>query len=133
MTYVSTGVPDMTIGLDLSDKLSQLCGLAADGGIVEESRVATTEAALRFRFTCSKARVVIEAGSHSLWVSRLLSGLGHEVVVANPRKLRLIFENDSKDDRVDARYLARVGRLDPALLAPVEVRDEISQEDLVLL
>jgi hypothetical protein len=61
---------------------------------------------------------VLEAGTHSPWVSRLLADLGHEVLVANPRRLRLIYENENKSDRVDAEYLARVGRLDPSLLAP---------------
>jgi transposase len=63
--------------------------------------------------------VILEVGTHSPWISRLLSELGHEVVVANPRKLRLIYENPRKTDRADAEYLARVGRMDPDLLAPV--------------
>jgi transposase len=66
-------------------------------------------------------------------VSRLLTELGHEVIVANPRKLRLIYQNDSKSDRVDAEYLARVGRLDPALLAPLTHRGAETQADLALL
>ena len=66
-------------------------------------------------------------------MSRLLAELGHEVIVANPRKLRLICQNDSKSDRVDAEYLARVGRLDPALLAPPTHRDAETQADLALL
>ena len=76
---------------------------------------------------------MLEAGTHSPWVSRLLSELGHEVIVANPRKLRLIYANDSKSDRVDAEYLARVGRLDPALLAPLRHRGAETQVDLALL
>jgi len=66
-------------------------------------------------------------------VSRLLAELGHEVLVANPRKLRLIYQNDSKSDRVDAEYLARVGRLDPALLAPLRRRGAETQADRALL
>ena len=61
------------------------------------------------------ARLILEAGTHSPWVSRLLEDCGHEVYVANPRKLRLIYQNDSKSDRVDAEYLARIGRLDPPI------------------
>ena len=67
-------------------------------------------------------RIVIEAGTHSPWVSRLLDGFGHQVIVANPRKMRLIYLNDSKSDRVDAEYLARLGRLDPQLLSPIRHR-----------
>jgi transposase len=55
------------------------------------------------------------------------------VIVANPRKLRLIYQNDSKSDRVDAEYLARVGRLDPALLAPLTHRGAETQADLALV
>jgi transposase len=77
--------------------------------------------------------MVLEAGTHSPWVSRLLTELGHDVIVANPRKLRLIYQNDSKSDRVDAEYLARVGRLDPALLAPLTHRAAETQSDLALV
>jgi transposase len=70
---------------------------------------------------------------HSAWISRLLSSLGHEVIVTNPRKLRLIYENQHKNDRVDAEYLARVARLDPKLLGRVEHRSEMSQTHLAIL
>src|SRR2546428_740582 len=79
------------------------------------------------------ARVVLEAGAHSRGASGVLQRLGHEVLVANPRKRRAIYENDSKDDRVDAEYLARVGRLDPALLKPITHRGEAAQADLAVL
>jgi hypothetical protein len=58
--------------------------------------------------------MVIKAGTHSPWVSRLLAECGHEVLVANPRKLALITENDRKDDPVDAELL---GRVEPQLLS----------------
>jgi hypothetical protein len=45
--------------------------------------------------------------------------LGHEAVVANPRRVRLIAENDAKSDGVDAELLARLGRIDPLLLKPI--------------
>src|SRR2546428_9028782 len=79
------------------------------------------------------ARVVLEAGAHSRGASGVLQRLGHEVLVANPRKRRAIYENDSKDDRVDAEYLARVGRLDPALLKPITHGGEAAQADLAVL
>jgi transposase len=62
-----------------------------------------------------------------------LEECGHEVYVANPRKLRLIYQNDSKSDRVDAEYLARIGRLDPTLLAPFRHRQAATQTDLALI
>ena len=124
----------VTVGLDLGDRYSHTCSLDADGAVLDEGRVATTSAALRSRFGgVERARIVLEAGTHSAWVSRLLEELGHEVIVANPRRLRLIYETDRKSDRVDAEYLARLGRLDPELLAPIEHRSEDAQVDLALL
>lgn len=126
--------PERTIGLDVGDRHCHLCILDASGEIVEETRVRTTAPALSGRFAgMASARVVLEVGPHSPWISRLLANAGHEVIVANPRKLRLIYENDRKCDRADAQYLARVGRLDPELLAPVEHRSEDVQADLAVL
>jgi transposase len=77
--------------------------------------------------------VALEAGTHSPWVSRLLEDLGHRVWVANPRKLRLIYENRRKCDEVDAEYLARLARLDPQLLHPLRHRSRAAQADLSVL
>jgi len=123
-----------TIGIDVSDKYSRVCVLDGSGAVVEEGRVATTGPAFRRRFSAAPpARVAIEAGAHSAWISRLLEEAGHEVFVANPRRLRLIYENDKKSDRVDAEWLARVARLDATLLAPIHHRDSESQAALALL
>ena len=124
----------LTVGLDVGDRYVQVCVLDEAGEIVEESRLPTKPAALKRRFSSGEPlRMVLEAGTHSPWVSRLLEDLGHDVLVATPRKLRLIYQNDSKSDRVDAEYLARVGRLDPSLLAPLRHRLARTQEDLALL
>lgn len=124
----------MTVGLDVGDKYVHACFLDRDGLIVEESRVASTAAALRHRFGGGERhRIILEAGLHSPWMSRLLVELGHEVYVANPRRLRAIYLNESKSDRVDAEYLARIGRLDPALLFPLRHRSAETQADLALL
>jgi transposase len=117
------GEGKVTVGPDLGGKHTQLCMIDEGGELLEEARLRTTPAALRRRFAALPvARLVLEAGTHSPWVSRLLEECGHEVYVTNPRKLRLIYQNDSKSDRVDAEYLARIGRLDPALLAPLRHR-----------
>lgn len=82
---------------------SHCCALNAAGEIEKEGRVATTAEALRRRFSSTpRVRIAIEAGKHSPWVSRLLEECGHEVLVANPSKLRLVYKNPTKDDRVDA-------------------------------
>ena len=124
----------LTVGIDLGDKVSRFCVLDQEGEIIEESSVKTTDGALQQRFAAmSSTRVAIEAGAHSPWVSRLLEGCGHEVLVANARKMRLIYENDRKCDRVDAESLARLARLDPKLLAPIHHRDASRQADLAVI
>ena len=124
----------LTVGLDLGDRHTQVCLVDEAGEVIEEARLATRPQALRRRFCGAEPlRIVLEAGTHSPWMSRLLHGFGHDVLVANPRKLRLIYQNDSKSDRVDAEYLARIGRLDPSLLAPLRHRSAETQQDLALL
>jgi transposase len=78
-------------------------------------------------------RIVVETGTHTAWVARLLERLGHEVVVADARRLRFIFESDRKDDRTDAQMLARVGRLDAGLLHPVRLRAAKADEHLAVV
>src|SRR5207247_9699980 len=78
-------------------------------------------------------RLVLETGTHSPWISRLLEACGHEVLVANARQLRLIAQSDPKHDRADAETLARVGRLDPARLKPIRHRGAEAELDLALV
>lgn len=123
-----------TIGLDLGDRHSQYCGISSKGEVIIESRVPTTPSAIQLEFGfIGRKTIAIETGTHSPWVSRLLKSLGHEVIVANARKLRLIYENRKKDDRVDARSLARVTRLDRELLCAVKHRSETTQSHLELI
>lgn len=131
----STGALSEVAGLDLGDRYSRLCVLdAVSGEVVEEARLCTTQAGLVRRFgSCRPMRIAIEVGTHSPWVSRLLAGLGHEVLVANARKLRLVYQNRRKNDAVDAMSLARLARLDPKLLAPIQHRSEAAQLGLSTL
>lgn len=118
----------------MSDRFSHLCILSLDGEVEEESRVPTTIQGLRRRFEkMERARVALEVGTHSPWIGRLLEGLGHEVILANPRKVRSIYENDKKSDPVDAEMLARLARTDPKLLYPVKIRSEECQAGLVVI
>jgi transposase len=126
--------PKLTVGLDLGDRSTALCALDAAGQVVATERLRTTSAALERRFTgLPRCRIVLEVGTHSPGVSRLLEHLGHEVLVANARQLRLIYGSDPKSDRVDAETLARLGRLDPALLKPIHHRGPEAQADLAQL
>jgi len=122
-----------TAGIDVGDRYSRICILDAGGAVIEESRVRTTPAGFERYFEGRPAmRVALEVGTHSPWLSELLA-CEHEVFVANPRKLRLIYENEEKADEVDAEMLARVARMDPKLLKPVQHRDRSSQAAQTLL
>lgn len=131
MAKFTNTFPALTIGLDLGDEWAHFCGLDASKNKVLEGRVAMTDKALRKQFPKSRpARIALEAGAQSAWVYRLLKALGHEVIVAQPRKLRLIYCNDKKCDRVDAQQLATFARMDPTVLHPIELRDLKTQADL---
>jgi transposase len=132
---VSSQQPQMTAGLDLGDKYSYLCLLDTQSGeTLEEGRLRTTPEALRRRFASERPmRIAIETGTHSPWASRVLEECGHEVLVANARKLRLIYSNKKKTDEVDAENLARLARLDPKLLYPVRHRREDSQAHMAII
>jgi transposase len=117
----------------VSDRYTYICIVSAAGELVDEGRVATTPEALRRRFGgVAPMRLVLETGTRSPWISRLLEECGHDVLVANARRLPLIAQNDSKSDRADAETLARIGRLDPTLLAPTRHRGAATQADLAL-
>jgi transposase len=128
--------PKMTAGLDLGDKYSYLCLIDQHSGeVMEEGRLRTTPEALRRRFASERSpmRIAIEAGTHSPWASRVLEECGHEVLVANARKLRLIYANKRKTDQIDAENLARLARVDPRLLYPLKHRGEVSQAHMALI
>ena len=125
----------MTAGLDLGDKYSYLCLIDTENGeVIEEGRLRTTPEAFRRRFASERPlRIAIEAGTHSPWASRVLEECGHEVLVANARKTRLIYTNKRKTDEVDAENLARLARVDPKLLYPLKHRGEESQAHMALI
>jgi transposase len=129
-----TAKTKITIGLDVSDRFTEAYAIDADGEWIESWRMPTKAEALRKGLSrYPEARVVLEVGSHSPWISRQLKQDGFEGIVANPRRVRLIAESDSKSDRFDAEQLARLGRIDPGLLSPIVHRGERAQRDRVLL
>src|SRR5271166_5481105 len=124
----------LTIGLDLGDRSSWYCVLDGAGEVVLEQRVSTTPKAMKDAFGgMPRSRIALETGMHSPWVSRVLSEFGHEVIVAHARNVRLIGESRKKDDRLDARTLARLARIDPQLLCPVKHRSAKAQADLTVI
>jgi transposase len=124
----------LTIGLDLGDRSSRYCILDEQGEVLSEGSVATTKKGLAQAFGSKpRSRMALEVGTHSPWVSRYLADLGHEVVVANARRVRLITDSSRKNDRLDAKTLARLARIDPELLSPIRHRSEQAQADLMVI
>ena len=113
----------LTIGVDLGDRWSFYCVLDEAGKIILEQKVPTTPEAIKQTFSrMPQSRIALETGTHSPWASRLLTELGHEVIVAHAQKVQLITKSNRKDDRHDARTLARLARIDPELWGPVRHR-----------
>ena len=121
----------LTIGLDLGDRVSSWCALDANGEVIARGEVGTNKEAMEYFFSrIPVSRVAMEVGTHSPWVSRLLEKLGHEVIVANAHRVKLISESNKKNDRRDAEFLARLARADLKLLSPIRHRGEEAQADL---
>ena len=112
-------------GVDIGDKRSYVRLVGLDGELLEEVKLATNRAAIEKYFrSWPRLRVVLETGGHTNWMRRLIAGLGHEVLVADARQLRLSSQSHAKNDRNDAYWLAELGRTNTDLLAPVAARDE---------
>jgi transposase len=124
----------LTVGLDLGDRASRYCILDEAGEKANEDKLPTTKTGLDSLFgkmpTC---RIALEVGTHSPWVSRHLKAMGHEVIVANPRRVKLITQSVKKNDRMDAEQLARLARVDPQLLSPIQHRGPEAQADLAVV
>ena len=124
----------LTIGIDLGDQNSAYCVLDAEGDVLSEGTIRTSESGFAQQFkSMSICRIALETGTHSPWVSRLLQKYGHDVIVANARQVRVIYESGRKNDKVDARTLARLARIDKDLLHPIRHRSEKAQADLAML
>jgi len=121
-----------TIGIDLGDKKHAICVLDAQGKPIDERKITNRRESLRrLSQKYPAALMVMEVGSHSPWMSRFLTGLGHRVLVANPRKVRAIYQNNRKSDDRDARMLAQIARVDEELLHPIQHGSEEAQRDLL--
>jgi len=122
----------VTIGLDLGERRHRFCVLGREGEIVEEGSLLNERVALSALISrYPAALVVMEAGCHSPWISRYLEEGGWEAIVSNPRKVRAIYQHERKSDRRDALMLARIARMEPALLYPVKHGSQEAQQDLL--
>jgi hypothetical protein len=124
----------LTVGVDLGDQRSHFCILGLQGETLSEGQLQTREAEVAAFFQAiPPARVVMEVGTHSAWMQELIAGEGHEVVVANPRLMEGSKRRKRKNDRIDAKKLARLGRVDPQSLHPIRHRSREVRQDLVVL
>ena len=124
----------LTIGVDLGDRWSLYCVLDKSGKVILEQKLSTTAEAMKQTFTwIPRSRIALETGTPSPWASRLLTQLGHEVIVAHAQKVDLITKSTRKDDRHDAKTLARLARIDPELLGPVRHRSAKAQIHLTVI
>src|SRR5436190_10458336 len=125
----------LTVGLEVGDKISHYCVLNEEAEVVERGKLKTTPAALQPWIEALPAgtRVVLETGTHSSWISRLMEQARQEVLVAQPRKMPQIYACKRKNDRRDAEKLARTGRLDPNSMGPIRHRSAEQQADLAVI
>ena len=124
----------LTVGVDLGDQWSHYCILGLEGETLTEGQMRTTpQDVAGFFQALNGARVVLEVGTHSAWVREVICGYGHEVLVANPRLMEGSKRRKRKNDRIDANKLARLGRVDPQSLHPMQHRSAEVRQDLVML
>src|SRR6516225_9274185 len=118
----------------VGDKWSSYCILGLEGQTLAEGQLRTMKQHVaEFFRALDTARVVLEVGTHSAWVREIVCGYGHEVLVANPRLMDGPKRRKRKNDRIDANKLARLGRVDPQSLYPIEHRSTEVRQDLVML
>ena len=121
-------------GIDIGDKTSLIRVINSDGEFLKEIRIPTTRSALAQEFDKKiPMSIALEVGGHSRWMSQDLMNYGHEVTVANPSKVRLVYQNPRKSDRIDAKYLAKLLRFEPELLEPIKHRGNESQKHLAII
>lgn len=129
---MNTSSKQLYIGIDLGDRRNVFHILNAYGECISKGKFLNTrEQFISFSEQHSGAIIAIEVGTHSPWISRLLKELGHEVYIANPRKLRAIYSSNRKSDELDAQMLAKIVRLDPSLLYPIAHGSELAQQHLL--
>ena len=124
----------LTVGVDLGDQWSNYCILGLSGETLAEGQFPTKRQEITEFFQgLAISRVVIEVGTHSAWIQEVIAGVGHEVLVANPRMMEGSKHCRRKNDRIDAGKLARLGRVDPKSLYPIRHRSSQVRADLLVL
>ena len=122
-----------TIGADVSDRTTKICVMSNESGkprVVRETTIPTTPDGFRafLEGQDKSAPLVFETGTHSRWIDKVGTGMGFKTFIANPCRLRMITESKTKNDKNDARTLARMALADVELLHPVRLRDDEHQK-----
>jgi transposase len=131
---VSPNLDRLTAGVDLGDQWSNYCILGLGGETLAEGQFRTRRQEVgEFFQGLAMSRVVFEVGTHSAWVREVIAGLGHEVLVANARRMEGSKRRRRKNDRIDAAKLARLGRVDPKSLYPIQHRNTEIRENLLVI
>lgn len=135
MSKRNTNRPAHSIGLDIGDKKSRYCLMNEDEEFLREGWVNTTRGAVIREFSkFPRARVIMEAGTHSAWLQEAIEECGHDAVVANPREVgRKYLSKTKKTDKTDARTLAHLGLVSDVFIAPITHRSRSCQVDLSLI
>jgi transposase len=124
----------LTVGVDVGDQWSNYCILGLGGETLAEGQFKSQPAEVREFFQdLAESRVAMEVGTHSAWMREVICELGHEVLVANSRRMQGSKRRRRKNDRIDAARLARLGRVDPSSLYPIQHRSTEVREDLLVL
>jgi transposase len=122
------------VGLDIGDEYTHAAVISGGGVILLEDRIKTREPDVRRWLAAGpSALVALETGTHSRWMAKVARECGHQVIVANARELRLIYGGTNKHDRMDAKKLARMARVDPEVLKPIQHRGDREHSDLALI
>ena len=130
----SPNLDRLTVGVDLGDQWSNYCILGLGGETLTEGQFRTRRQEVAELFQdLARSRVVMEVGTHSAWVREVIAELGHEVLVANARRMERSRRRRRKNDRIDAARLARLGRVEPKSLYAIQHRSTEVREDLLVL
>lgn len=129
---------DTIIALDVSDRTAKVCVMGKIAGrkhIIEQTTIQMTKDAFRAYLGAKNPSwpVVFETGTHCRWMENTVKSLGMKPIVANPARMRMMSESNTKNDRNDARELAQMALADVDLLHPVSLRGETCQQMLRLL
>ena len=115
----------ITVGMDLGNKKHVITAIDSNGTVLQKATIANnaqevTEFFSQYKEPC---KVIIEAGTPSIWVGNHLKNMGHKVKLADPAKIKAIWGSTVKTDDRDSEMLARLANADMKLLNEVHLKD----------